>query len=106
MITLSTHVLDTTLGKPARGIRVTLRRGGIVLGSDVTDAEGRISEFGVLMNQGTYRLSYGVAEYWKAAGQEAFFPEIVINFTIESSTGHYHVPLLLSPYGYTTYRGS
>lgn len=109
MSTLSTHVLDTVLGRPAQGVRVTLRREGIVLGSDTTDAEGRIREFpatGARLDQGSYRLSYSVAEYWKAAGRETFYPEIVIDFTIDSSTGHYHVPLLLSPYGYTTYRGS
>jgi 5-hydroxyisourate hydrolase len=106
MSTLSTHVLDTVLGRPARGVRVTLRRQGIVLGSDTTDEEGRIREFGALLDPGSYRLSYSVAEYWKAAGRETFYSEIVINFTMDAGTGHYHVPLLLSPYGYTTYRGS
>jgi len=106
MTTLSTHVLDTTLGKPAQGVRVTLRRQGIVLGSDVTDEDGRISEFGALLNPGSYRLSFGVADYWRAAGRETFYPEIVVNFVMDSATGHYHVPLLLSPYGYSTYRGS
>ena len=99
MITLSTHVLDTMSGLPARGVRVTLRREGIVLGSDVTDADGRIREFGALLERGSYRLSYGVAEYFRSEGRDTFYSEIVINFTIDSASGHYHVPLLLSPYG-------
>lgn len=109
MSTLSTHVLDTMLGRPATGIKVTLRREDVLLGTDVTDEEGRIREFrttGARLEQGSYRLSFGVAEYWKAAGKETFYPEIVIHFTMDASTGHYHVPLLLSPYGFTTYRGS
>ncbi len=109
MSTLSTHVLDTVAGLPARGIKVTLRKEGVVLGADFTDEEGRIREFrttGAALDEGSYRLSYSVAEYWKAAGKETFYPEIVINFRMSTSAGHYHVPLLLSPYGYTTYRGS
>ena len=109
MSTLSTHVLDTVLGLPAKGVKVTLRREGVLLGADYTDDEGRIREFrstGAPLAAGSYRLSYSVAEYWKAAGRETFYPEIVINFTMDLSTGHYHVPLLLSPFGYTTYRGS
>jgi 5-hydroxyisourate hydrolase len=106
MSTLSTHVLDTVLGRPVPGVRVTLRRDGIVLGSDTTDQDGRIREFGMRLDPGTYRLSYSVAEYWKAAGRASFYPEIMINFTIDTATGHYHVPLLLAPFGYTTYRGS
>lgn len=105
MSTLSTHVLDTMAGRPAPGVRVTLRRQGIVLGSDTTDMDGRIAEFGAHLSPGSYRLSFSVAEYWKAAGRETFYPEIVINFTMDTD-GHYHVPLLLSPYGYSTYRGS
>jgi 5-hydroxyisourate hydrolase len=108
-MSLSTHVLDTTAGRPAAGIRVTLERQGVVVGSDLTDEEGRIREFrttGALLDPANYRLKFAVAEYWKAAGKESFYPEIVIAFTITTDKGHYHVPLLLSPFGYTTYRGS
>lgn len=109
MSTLSTHVLDTVLGLPAKGVKVTLRKEDVVLGFDFTDEEGRVREFrttGAPLDPGSYRLSYSVADYWKAAGRESFYPEIVINFRMDGSAGHYHVPLLLSPYGYTTYRGS
>jgi 5-hydroxyisourate hydrolase len=108
-MSLSTHVLDTTLGRPAAGIRVTLEREGVMVGSDVTDEEGRIREFrttGALLDSASYRMRFAVAEYWKKSGTESFYPEIVINFTISTDKGHYHVPLLLSPFGYTTYRGS
>lgn len=109
MSTLSTHVLDTVLGRPAKGVRVTLEREGVVVGSDVTDEEGRIREFrttGARLDQGSYRLTFAVAEYWRVQQHESFYPEIVIPFTMSTDSGHYHVPLLLSPFGYTTYRGS
>jgi len=107
--TLSTHVLDTALGKPAAGILVTLQQDRIVVQKAQTDADGRIPAFtdaGALLRPGTYQLRFAVAEYWMAAGRASFYPEIVITFMIGTDTEHYHVPLLLSPYGYTTYRGS
>lgn len=109
MSTLSSHVLDTVVGTPAAGVRVTLAREGGVVGSAVTDEDGRIREFptaGTVLGKGNYRLTFAVAEYWSAAGKESFYPEIVIPFTIGTDRGHYHVPLLLSPFGYTTYRGT
>ena len=109
MSTLSTHVLDTALGRPAQGIRVTLERGDDVVGSGVTDADGRVRDLhkkDAPMSEGSYRLTFYVAEYFSKAGRESFFPEIVVNFRIDGGAEHYHVPLLLSPFGYSTYRGS
>jgi 5-hydroxyisourate hydrolase len=107
--TLSTHVLDTALGRPAQGIRVTLERADDVVGSGVTDADGRVRDLhkkDAPLSQGTYALTFYVAEYFSKAGRESFFPEIVVNFRIDGGAEHYHVPLLLSPFGYSTYRGS
>ena len=109
MSTLSTHVLDTALGRPAQGIRVTLECAGDVVGSGVTDADGRVRDLhknAASLGQGSYTLTFYVADYFSKAGRESFFPEIVVNFRIDGGAEHYHVPLLLSPFGYSTYRGS
>jgi 5-hydroxyisourate hydrolase len=107
--TLSTHVLDTALGRPAQGIRVTLERAGDVVGSGVTDADGRVRDLHKKdepLSEGSYRLTFYVSDYFSKAGRESFFPEIVVNFRISGGDEQYHVPLLLSPFGYSTYRGS
>ena len=109
MSTLSTHVLDTALGRPAQGIRVTLERAGDVIGSGVTDADGRVRELpreDSPLNEGKYTLTFHIADYFVKSGRESFFPEVVVSFRIAGGTEHYHVPLLLSPFGYSTYRGS
>ena len=109
MSTLSTHVLDTALGRPAQGIRVTLERGDDVVGSGVTDADGRVRDLhkkDAPLSEGSYRLTFYVSEYFSKAGRETFFPEVVVDFRIGGGEEHYHVPLLLSPFGYSTYRGS
>lgn len=105
---ITTHVLDTSLGKPAEGIRVKLQFEGAVVGSGVTDGDGRVRELvaeKTPLQGGVYRLTFSVGEYFEATGRDAFYPEIVVNFRI-SGSGNYHVPLLLSPFGYSTYRGS
>jgi len=109
MSTISTHVLDTALGKPASGIRVTLVRSGAAVGEGVTDADGRVRDLhaaDVELGEGDYRLTFAVGDYFAAAGREAFYSEIVVSFRADSDDGHYHVPLLLSPFGYSTYRGT
>ena len=109
MSTLSTHVLDTALGRPAQGIQVTLEREGDTVGSGVTDADGRVRDLhkrDAALSEGSYTLTFYVADYFSKGGRESFFPEIVVNFRIGSGSEHYHVPLLLSPFGYSTYRGS
>lgn len=109
MSTISTHVLDTALGKPAAGIRITLRRDLSVLGSGVTDDDGRVRdllEHGSSLSQGDYTLTFAVADYFASTRRETFYADIEINFRITAESEHYHVPLLLSPFGYSTYRGS
>lgn len=106
MSTLSTHVLDTALGRPAKGIRVTLEQEGNIVGSGTTDADGRVRDLLVRLAEGNYLLRFSVGDYFSSTGRESFYPEIVVNFHVAAGGDHYHVPLLLSPFGYTTYRGS
>jgi 5-hydroxyisourate hydrolase len=105
--TITTHVLDTSYGRPAEGIRVTLERGADILSTGVTNADGRVPGFpGVgALSEGAYRLRFLVVEYFARDERETFYSEITINFRIGTDE-HYHVPLLLSPFGYSTYRGS
>ena len=105
MSTISTHVLDTALGKPAAGIAVTLASGGSVVRSGTTDNDGRWLDAGQLP-VGNYQLTFAVGEYFARAGRESLYGEVVIRFRVAVDTEHYHVPLLLSPFGYSTYRGS
>lgn len=109
MIRITTHVLDTSLGKPAEGVRVKLQYEGAVVGSGLTDGDGRVRELvstEMPLQEGIYRLTFLVGEYFEATGRDAFYPEIVVSFRIKAGSQHYHVPLLLSPFGYSTYRGS
>ena len=100
MSQVTTHVLDTSAGRPADGVAVTLERGDEVVARGTTDADGRVTGLGPdRLDAGTYRLRFDTS------GRSAFFPEVVIAFVVEDDT-HLHVPLLLSPHGYTTYRGS
>ena len=105
MSSISTHVLDTALGTPAAGIAVTLSCGGSVLGSGTTDADGRF-RYPQMIAPDNYQLTFVVGEYFAAGGRDAFYGEVVIRFRITTESEHYHVPLLLSPFGYSTYRGS
>ena len=106
MSQVTTHVLDTAAGTPARGVPVTLEGADGVLASAVTDADGRVGELGPeRLPAGTYRLRFDTAAYARTGGAEAFFPEVVVTFAV-AGDGHHHVPLLLSPFGYSTYRGS
>ena len=111
MNTVSTHVLDTALGRPARGISVALERDGRVVGSGVTDEDGRVRDLVAneslqLEGEATYRLTFLVAEYFSKDARESFYTEIIVSFHVRGGAAHYHVPLLLSPFGYSTYRGS
>lgn len=109
MSTVSTHVLDTSLGKPAAGIRVTLRHDTSLIGSGETDDDGRVRDLlasDSALAEGDYTLTFAVADYFAATKRNAFYGDITINFRIGSASEHYHVPLLLSPFGYSTYRGS
>ena len=103
MATLSTHVLDTAAGRPAVGVPVALLDlDGEVLAEAETDDDGRVGSLGGELAAGTYRLRFVTAGH---LGERAFFPEVEVVFRAAAGE-HHHVPLLLSPYGYTTYRGS
>ena len=108
MGTLSTHVLDTSLGKPAAGVTVVLESvAGEALGDGITDGDGRVGSIGPeRLEAGDYRLRFASGGYFAAQGVEAFYPEVVVVFTIADTAQHYHVPVLLNPFGYSTYRGS
>ena len=114
MSTISTHVLDTSRGRPAGGVSIVLEglnagEGWSRLSEAETDANGRVPQFGVTESQlipGTYRLVFAVAKYFESLQQKSFYPDVVVTFLIEADTEHYHVPLLISPFGYSTYRGS
>lgn len=114
MSAITTHVLDTARGRPAAGVPVALA----ILGDDgrwtelaaaPTDQGGRVGNLlpeNVTDPKGTYRLRFEVGKYFDAQKREAFYPYVEIVFTVRQPGEHHHVPLLLSPYGYTTYRGS
>jgi 5-hydroxyisourate hydrolase len=114
MSAITTHVLDTARGCPAVGIAVSLEQRAAdgtwrALGTGVTNPDGRIAN--LLPDQhklecGIYRLTFHTAAYHQSHSADSFFPAVTITFEIKNPGGHYHVPLLLSPYGYSTYRGS
>lgn len=112
MSAITTHVLDTSLGRPGAGIRVQLHRKSgqdwKLIGESRTDANGRCAD---LMAEekaetGTYRLLFFSADYFRQRNTETFYSDIPVIFEVGDSGQHYHVPLLISPFGYSTYRGS
>jgi 5-hydroxyisourate hydrolase len=109
---ITTHVLDIARGEPAEGLTVLLeiRQASewTPLGRGLTDGNGRIASLtDGPMSPGTYRLTFDVGSYHRNLGLAApFFPEVKITFSVRDVAEHYHVPLLLSPFGYTTYRGA
>jgi 5-hydroxyisourate hydrolase len=108
-LSISTHVLDTMRGTPAAGLAVRLDRrepdGDWKEAADgVTDADGRVREMGQELEAGEYRLEFDTRPYFERSGLSAFYPSISVVFTFED--GHLHVPLLLSAYGYSTYKGT
>lgn len=105
-MSLSTHVLDATTGRPAAGVPVTLSRSGSEVSAGVTDADGRIAELATELEVGTYRIRFDTAAYFATQGITGFYPEVLITFEVTDASAHHHVPLLLSPYAYSTYRGS
>lgn len=109
---VTTHILDTGAGQPAAGVAVTLwsRAGGgdwERIGEGTTDADGRVGSLGpAQLPAGTYRIDFATGDYFDAAGTETFFPSVSLTFALADPAQHYHVPLLLSPFAYSTYRGS
>jgi 5-hydroxyisourate hydrolase len=114
MSAITTHVLDTAAGRPAAGIHVSLEAsdGGSAwheVGRGTTDSDGRASDLlppDFTLREGAYRLVFYVGLYFVGRGVQGFYTEVVVSFVVRDAGAHYHVPLLLSPYGYTTYRGS
>lgn len=111
MSTVTTHVLDTSWGLPAVDVAVRLEQvtdaGTDVLAQAATDGDGRISDLAPdQLPAGRYRLTFATGAYYAASGRETFYPEVTVEFELGEPGQHYHVPLLVSPYGFTTYRGS
>jgi 5-hydroxyisourate hydrolase len=114
---ITTHVLDTALGRPGRGILIELERLGAAtgdapawrpIGSGATDDDGRLRTLTPAgpVEPGTYRIRFLTAPYFAATGVTGFFPLVEVQFVVDDGAAHYHVPLLLSPYAFSTYRGS
>jgi 5-hydroxyisourate hydrolase len=107
MTQVSTHILNAVTGQPAVGVPITLTdAAGALVTQAVTDNDGRIGSLAPGELSGVYRLTFDTAAYFAAQGLVGFYPEIVIAFEITDPAGKYHVPVLLSPYAYSTYRGS
>ncbi|MQA12482.1 MAG: hydroxyisourate hydrolase [Pseudonocardiaceae bacterium] len=109
-MSVSTHVLDSTAGVPAQGVAVWLERrtadGWTSVARAKTDDDGRVRQLVDTHEAGDYRLTFDVGGYFDARGVPAFYPEVTVTFRITDPAGHHHVPLLLSPFAYSTYRGS
>lgn len=114
MSAITTHVLDTSLGRPAANLPVTFEIRAAAndwkeIARAATDADGRCMDIlpdGISLSPGIYRLTFDTAAYFKAQQKKGFYPYVSIAFEVRETGEHYHVPLLLSPYGFSTYRGS
>lgn len=113
MSQITTHILDTSLGVPAAGVPVKLEyldaASWRTIDSGITNQDGRISNLlqpEVILPAGTYRLVFDTAVYLQKQNQPAFYPYVEVVFNIPAGGAHFHIPLLLSPFGYSTYRGS
>jgi len=112
MSQITTHILDTSRGQPAEGVKIELQapngNNWKTIGSGHTNSDGRISDLlpkATLLSPGPYRMYFHVGEYYQKQALSTFYPEISIVFEVFDES-HYHVPLLLNPFGYSTYRGS
>jgi len=113
MSAITTHILDISAGAPARGVAVTLERetpeGWKVIGGGVTDDDGRLRDLltsDAILQIGNYRLNFETGNYFFDRQIDCFYPQVTVAFTVRDAAQHFHVPLLLSPFGYSTYRGS
>jgi 5-hydroxyisourate hydrolase len=114
MSAITTHVLDTALGKPGQGIAVVIEFGQgadhwAELARGVTDGDGRLAQFTpplLPLKPGVYRVRFFTAAYFMAIGIHGLYPEVNVIIQVDDPAQHYHIPLLLSPFGYTSYRGS
>ena len=114
MSAITTHVLDLSRGLPAQAMGVMLEiqregHGWVKLGERKTDADGRVKEFfppGSALDPGRYRLTFEVGAYYRGRGSESYYPQVPVEFEVRDPLQRHHVPLLVSPFGYSTYRGS
>lgn len=113
MSAITTHILDVSKGCPARGVPVMLERqtatGWKIVGKGATDEDGRLRDLlnsETILQTGNYRLTFDTETYFKRQQIEGFYPQVTVAFAVLDAAQHYHVPLLLSPFGYSTYRGS
>jgi len=116
MNTITTHILDISRGKPAAGVKVVLEHHEETfkpIAAGVTDADGRVREWrsadqkqGFDLKKGTWRIRFEIQSYFEGLDEKCFYPFVEIVFLVDNAEQHYHVPLLLSAYGYSTYRGS
>lgn len=113
MSQITTHVLDTSLGRPAVGVPIHLYQqqgeGWEKLGCGITNSDGRIAKLlndDLVLPAGVYRMHFDIKRYFATAQQKAFYPYVDVVFELGEGGDHYHIPLLLSPFGYSTYRGS
>jgi 5-hydroxyisourate hydrolase len=111
-VTISTHVLDAAKGEPARGMNVSLDQfvddSWSSLGGGVTNDDGRCPELteGLALTEGYYRIRFETGDWFEARQTQTFYPVVELTFAVSDAAAHYHVPLLLSPFAYSTYRGS
>jgi 5-hydroxyisourate hydrolase len=105
-VSVSTHVLDSVLGRPAAGIAVRLLVGDDVVAEGETDADGRCRLTEDAVGPGTCRLVFATGDWFAGQDRAAFYPEVVLAFAVREPAEHHHVPLLLAPFAYSTYRGS
>ncbi|MFI7483431.1 hydroxyisourate hydrolase [Kocuria sp. M1R5S2] len=105
---VTAHVLDAVVGAPARGLTVVLETAdGTPLATAATNDDGRVPELGPqTLESGDYRITFRTGEYFAGRNQPTFYPFVTVNFTVRAEEAHYHVPLLLSPFAFSTYRGS
>ena len=112
MSQITTHILDTSVGKPAAGVMITLHTkttsGWQLIASGITNRDGRVSDLlqeDRVLESGIYKLEFETKPYFLQQEIKTFYPSVAVEFEVSDSS-HYHVPLLLNPYGYSTYRGS
>jgi 5-hydroxyisourate hydrolase len=105
-VSVSTHVLDSVTGRPAAGVAVRLFAGEELLAEGVTDRDGRCRLTEDATALGTHRLVFATGPWFAEQGREAFYPEVVLTFAVQEPGERHHVPLLLAPFAYSTYRGS
>lgn len=108
---ITSHILDVELGRPASNVEITLEKieGKNIhfVATGITDSDGRVMDWlPDNLTAGNYRISFGVKKYFETQNRKCFYPQVAIDFMIENISEHFHVPLLLTAHGYTTYRGS